>query len=286
VFVVTATATPATKYTMQPRTIGFEVTKKFQCSLTRHRPDQVGENSGLAWRSTRIPERDRVSSRVNTIRLTRELDMIRRFGDDTALLIIDAQVGVNALEHWGGPGAERNNPDAEMRIGELLHAWRDARRAVFYTAHDSREPHSPLKLSLPTGAFLPGLEPRRGETVIRKDVNGGFIGTDLEIRLRRAGITRLVTVGFFTNMCVETTVRQGGNMGYDIYLAEDACATTNRIGYDGRNHDSGLVHALSVASMHREFCTALPTAIALQLLAGNAAHLERAAGNHSAEELL
>ncbi len=212
--------------------------------------------------------------------------MIRRFGDDTALLIIDAQVGVNALEHWGGHGARRNNLEAEMRIGRLLQAWRDARRAVFYTAHDSREPHSPLKLSLPSGAFLPGLEPRRGETVIRKDVNGGFIGTDLEIRLRRAGITRLVTVGFFTNMCVETTVRQGGNMGYDIYLAEDACATTDRAGYDGRNYEAALVHALSVANMHGEFCTALPTATALQLLINDAAHMQRAAGNRSAEELL
>ena len=212
--------------------------------------------------------------------------MIRRFSDDTALLIVDAQKGVNVLEHWGGPGARRNNPQAEQRIGEILQAWRDARGAVFYTAHNSREPDSPLKLSLSTGAFIPGLEPRSGETVIEKDVNGGFIGTDLEIRLRRAGVTRLVTVGFFTNMCVETTVRQGGNMGYDMYLVEDACATTNRVGYDGRNHDPELVHALSVASMHGEFCTALSTADALQLLAGEAAHLKRAPGNRSAAELL
>lgn len=212
--------------------------------------------------------------------------MIRRFGADTALLIIDAQQGVNVLEHWGGPGARRNNPQAEQRIGELLQAFRRADRAVFYTAHDSREPHSPLKLALPTGAFMPGLEPRAGETVIEKDVNGGFIGTDLEIRLRRAGITRLVTVGFFTNMCVETTVRQGGNMGYDMYLVEDACATTNRRGYDGRDYEAGLVHALAVASMHGEFCTALPSTAALQLLSADATHLQRAAGNRSAEELL
>ncbi len=212
--------------------------------------------------------------------------MIRGFGAETALLIIDAQKGVNVLEHWGGPGARRNNPGAEKLIGQALNAWREARLPVFYTAHDSREPHSPLKLSLPTGAFIPGLEPRAGETVIEKDVNGGFIGTDLEIRLRRAGVTRLVTVGFFTNMCVETTIRQGGNMAYDMYLLEDACATTNRVGYDGRKYEAELVHALSVASMHREFCTALPTAQALQLLAGDAAHLQRAAGNRSAEELL
>ena len=50
--------------------------------------------------------------------------MIPRFETNTALLIIDAQVGVNVLHHWGGPQGRRNNPDAEERIAYLLHAWR------------------------------------------------------------------------------------------------------------------------------------------------------------------
>jgi hypothetical protein len=37
--------------------------------------------------------------------------MIRRFGDDTALLVIDAQDGVNDLTHWGGATGRRNNPE-------------------------------------------------------------------------------------------------------------------------------------------------------------------------------
>ena len=212
--------------------------------------------------------------------------MIRRFGKDTALLVIDAQKGVNSLEHWGGAHARRNNLNAEDKIRELLDHWRQAAMAVFYTQHDSREPDSPLKVSLPTGAFMAGLEPRATESVVVKDVNGGFIGTNLEILLRRAGISRLVVAGFFTNMCVETTVRQGGNMGYDIYLAEDACATTNRIGFDGTSYDAETVHALSVASMHREFCTALKTADVIGLLQVDAAAIQRAIGNRSREELL
>lgn len=211
--------------------------------------------------------------------------MIRQFDRNTALLVIDAQVGVNTLEHWGGVNARRNNPAAEQRIGELLEKWRAAGKSVLYTQHDSREPNSPLKISLATGAFMPGLEPRLGEVVVVKDVNGGFIGTNLEIQMRRAGITRFVVAGFFTNMCVETTVRQGGNMGFDIYLAEDACATTNRVGFDGTNYDAETVHALSVASMHREFCTALKTRDLLSLLDEDAAHVDRAPGNRSREEL-
>jgi nicotinamidase-related amidase len=114
---------------------------------------------------------------------------------------------------------------------------------VFYTAHDSRETHSPLKLTEPGGAFKAGLEPCDGEPVFKNDVNSGFIGTNLDISLRRAGVRRLVVVGFFTNMCIATTVRMAGNMGYDTYLVDNACACTNRVGPDGTDYGAGLIHA-------------------------------------------
>ena len=205
--------------------------------------------------------------------------MIRQFGPETGLLLIDVQTGVNVLEHWGGPTGRRNNPGAEAEMARLLAAWREQRLPVIYTQHDSREAASPLKLSLPTGAMIDGFEPAPGEIVIRKDVNSAFIGTDIELRMRQHGITRLVIVGFFTNFCVETSTRMAGNMGYDTYLVPDACATTNRVGPDGTDHDPETVHALSVASLHGEFCTALTTEQALALTKADAPDLERVQGN-------
>ena len=205
--------------------------------------------------------------------------MIRQFGPETALLLIDVQKGVNVLEHWGGPTGRRNNPGAEAEMARLLAAWRDAGLPVIYTQHDSREAASPLKLSLPTGAMIEGFEPAAGEIVIRKDVNSAFIGTDIELRMRQHGITRLVIVGFFTNFCVETSTRMAGNMGYDTYLVPDACATTNRVGPDGTDHDPETVHALSVASLHREVCTAISTDQALALTKADAPDLTRVQGN-------
>ncbi len=205
--------------------------------------------------------------------------MIQKFGPDSALLLIDVQTGVNVLDHWGGPTGRRNNPKAEDRQRDLLRAFRDVGRQVAFTRHDSREAASPLKFSLPTGAQIDGLETADGDIVVEKDVNSGFLGTPLEIELRRAGIRRLVVGGFFTNFCVETTVRMAGNMGYDVYLAEDACATTNRVGPDGTDHEPELVHALSVASMHGEFCTALSTDQLLRLLQADAPGLDRVQGN-------
>jgi nicotinamidase-related amidase len=205
--------------------------------------------------------------------------MIEKFGSETALLVIDAQVGVNMHDHWGGSCGHRNNPHSEQRIAELLAAWRQARRPVFFTLHDSREDASPLKLSLDSGKSIPGLEPRSGETVVVKDVNSGFTGTSLALDLRRCGVSRLVVAGYFTNMCVETTVRAAGNMGYDTYLAHDACAAGNRAGIDGRMFDAEQVHAMSVANMHGEFCTAIETCEAIALLGSDAPGLYRVQGN-------
>jgi nicotinamidase-related amidase len=205
--------------------------------------------------------------------------MIKKFDATSALLLVDVQKGVDVLDHWGGPSGRRNNPQAETNLRSLLDGWRSDGFPVFYTMHDSREERSPLKLALPTGVIKEGLEPRSGETVVKKDVNSGFIGTNLEIMLRRRQIHRLVVAGFFTNMCVETTVRMAGNLGFDTYLVADACATRNRVGPDGVDRDPELVHAMAVTSMDGEFCTAITTPDALRLLKGNADSLFRRQGN-------
>ena len=205
--------------------------------------------------------------------------MIKQFGRETALLLIDVQVGVDVLSHWGGSNGRRNNPDAEAKMLQLLAAWRNAKLQVAFTRHDSRESASPLKFSLPTGAQKPGFEPAAGEIVVEKDVNSGFIGTDLEIQLRRAKISRLAIVGFFTNFCVETTTRMAGNLGFDTYLIEDCCSSSNRIGPDGVDRDPELVHAMTVANLHGEFCTAIKFADALGLVTADNNQLSRCQGN-------
>lgn len=205
--------------------------------------------------------------------------MIDHFGSETALLMIDNQRGVDVLEYWGGVTGRRNNPDAEEQLQRLLSSWRRANLPVLHTLHDSLEENSPLQLALDSGKPKPGLEPAPGEDVVVKHVNGGFFGTDLEWRLRRLGVNRLVVGGFFTNMCVDTTVRSGGNLGFDTYLVPDACATTNRIGYDGVDHDPEVVHQMAVASLHGEFCTGLTPDQAIDLLVADLDELVRVQGN-------
>lgn len=205
--------------------------------------------------------------------------MIPQFDEATALLLIDVQKGVDDTAYYGGPTGRVNNPDAKNNIRKILQAWRQKGGRVAFTQHDSIEDGSPLKLSLDTGQQLDGMEIAEGDIAVSKSVNSGFIGTSLELDLRRAGIQRLVIVGFFTNVCVETTTRMAGNMGFDTYLVHDACATMNSVGLDGTDYDPELVHDMSVASLHGEFCTAITLQDALGLIDADAPHLERVQGN-------
>ena len=205
--------------------------------------------------------------------------MIARFKRNTALLLIDVQVGVDVLEHWGGPAGRRNNPEAEHKMLATLEAFRAQDLVVAFTRHNSREAASPLKFHLDTGRQKPGFEPSQDDIVVEKDVNSGFVGTSLELQLRRAEISRLVVVGFFTNMCVETTTRMAGNLGFDTYLVHDACATTNRIGIDGTDYPAELVHDMAVSNLHGEFCTAITANDAVGLASSDAELLERVQGN-------
>jgi len=105
----------------------------------------------------------------------------------------------------------------------------------------------------PGHAFKPQALPLEGETIVPKDVNSAFIGTDLETRLRAAGIATVVLCGLTTDHCVSTTARMAGNLGFHTFLVEDACATHERMGPDGEYFSAAQMHATALASLHGEF---------------------------------
>ena len=184
-----------------------------------------------------------------------------RLPADAALIIIDVQKGFDEPV-WG----RRNNLGAEKKVSKLLAAWRSGGRPVFHVKHMSRFPRSPLRRGKPGNAIKDEAKPRAGEPVIEKNVNSAFIGTDLEERLRAAGIKTLVMAGLTTDHCVSTTARMAGNMGFDCYVVADATATFDRAGHDGRRFSAEDVHEISLASLNGEFATVLESAEVLGML--------------------
>ncbi len=99
--------------------------------------------------------------------------------EKTALIVIDVQEGFEDPS-WG----ERNNPQAEWNISELLSFWRKNERPVFHVRHLSLEKDSPLAPDGPGAKIKNIVRPEKGEPLVEKNVNSAFMGTNLEERLR------------------------------------------------------------------------------------------------------
>jgi nicotinamidase-related amidase len=70
--------------------------------------------------------------------------------------------------------------------------------------------------------FVPELAPLAGELVIVKPGKGAFYATPLGTHLAEAGITHLLLGGVTTEVCVQTTMREANDRGYECLLVEDA----------------------------------------------------------------
>jgi nicotinamidase-related amidase len=158
------------------------------------------------------------------------------------------------------PWPRRWNQAVDANGQALLAAWRAAGAPIIHVRHDSVQPGSTLTPGLPGNAFRPGFEPLGDEPVVSKSVNAAFIGTDLDLRLRRLGATRIVLFGISTDMCVSTTTRVGANLGWDITLAEDACDCFDLPDPRGGTIKAEDVHAAHVATLGIEFCEVAKTA--------------------------
>ncbi len=166
----------------------------------------------------------------------------------TALVLIDFQR--DFLEP-GGFGAALGNDVSTLAPSlapaqALLAAWRQRGLTVLHT----REGHAPdlrdcppsklirgggpltigdlgpmgriLIQGEPGHAIIPALAPHPGEIVIDKPGKGMFHRTTVDQELRHRGITHLMFTGVTTEVCVQTSMREANDRGYECLLVEDA----------------------------------------------------------------
>jgi nicotinamidase-related amidase len=165
----------------------------------------------------------------------------------SALLIIDMQR--DFLEP-AGFGEMLGNDVSQLRRTiepnrRLLQAWRAAGLRVIHT----REGHRPDLADLPPAKkvrgggkttigdvgpmgrilvrgeaghdIIPELYPLPNEPVIDKPGKGAFYATDLHSILQHLGIKKLIVTGVTTEVCVNTTVREANDRGYDCLVPQD-----------------------------------------------------------------
>ncbi|KIF57909.1 isochorismatase [Pseudomonas fluorescens] len=177
---------------------------------------------------------------------------------NTALIMIDQQKGI--LHPRLG---RRNNPQAEERMLALLAHWRRSGRPVVHVQHLSRSPDSVFWPEQSGVEFQPRFAPQEGEWLIQKQVPDAFCASGLEAQLREAGIGQLIIVGVATNNSVESTARTAGNLGFDTWVAEDACFTFDKADYFGTPRTAEEVHGMSLGNLHREYATVVSVALIL-----------------------
>jgi biuret amidohydrolase len=121
--------------------------------------------------------------------------------------------------------------------------WREQGLPIPYSVAGSRE-----------AQVRDEVAPLSGEPVLRKVTASGFNSSNLRALLANWGVDFLVFVGVATNYCVESTLRDAADLGFDCLLVEDACATTDE-----------EIHRLGVESM-RPFAQIVTTAEAVAAL--------------------
>lgn len=175
-------------------------------------------------------------------------------------MLIDIQKGLDELDFYGG---HRNNLDAEKNAARILKKWRHLKLPLVHVQHASQNPDSPLHPSKPGFEIKDEVKPLSDETVLTKNVNSAFIGTELKSHLDEQDISRLMVVGLTTNHCVSSTVRMAGNLGFKTYLVADATAAFDQVGINGEKFDAELVHQITIANLKDEFADIIDTETAL-----------------------
>ena len=168
-----------------------------------------------------------------------------RMGRETALVVIDIQ----QFYFEGGLVPLTGSVEAAAQARKVLDAFRARALPVIHVRH------VPKSVAIVNGEpadpqyrIRPEVQPAAGEKVISKRFANSFRETDLLEVLRQKGITRIVIAGMQTHMCVEAASRAATDLGFEVVVAHDACAT-RPLEFDGRTVPADMVHAGALAAI-------------------------------------
>lgn len=142
------------------------------------------------------------------------------------LLVVDVQRGmVDGPPEWG----PRSTPNLVTNIERLLKFWRSKKWHVLHVQHDDlSEPDNPIAAKFPeTYAIHTSVAPLDGERVFVKHTGSAFAAAELyNVIAKYEGDKRkIVVVGMDGAQCINSTTRHGVDLGLEIEVVADACAS-------------------------------------------------------------
>jgi nicotinamidase-related amidase len=140
----------------------------------------------------------------------------------TAVLVIDVQVGLFCTKPPPFEAAE-----VIARINSVTGKARAARVPIIFVQNDGRPEGNWLVPHSDGWQLHPDLDRAHDDPLIRKNTGDAFYGTDLERMLRAAGVQSLVLMGYATEFCIDSTLRNGASKDFGIHVILDAHTTND-----------------------------------------------------------
>jgi nicotinamidase-related amidase len=165
--------------------------------------------------------------------------------NEKALLLIDLQ-----NDYYPGGAYELDRiGEASAKAAELLDAFHSAGQPLIHIRHEFASADAPFFRPGSEGAAIhESVAPMPGETVIIKQYVNSFRETDLDTQLRALGVKHLVIAGAMSHMCIQGGTRAAVDLGYEVEVIHDACATRDQE-FDGRRVTAADVHATSMSAL-------------------------------------
>lgn len=177
----------------------------------------------------------------------------------TALVLVDLQKGITALPtaHPSGEVVERS-----ARLADAFRAHGLPVVLVRVTGGAPGRTEGPARGGdVPAGwaDLVPELGRQGSDIVVTKQQWGAFYGTDLDLQLRRRGITQVVVAGIATSIGVESTARAAHEHGYHVTVAVDAVTDMDADAH--RNSIEKIFPRLGETDTAEAIAKLLPTAV-------------------------
>jgi nicotinamidase-related amidase len=162
-----------------------------------------------------------------------------------ALLLIDIQ-----NDYFPGGKMELDGAlEAARRAYALLQCFREHEKPHVHIQHLSTRPGATFFVPGTRGADIhDSVAHFEGEPLVQKHFPNAFRETDLLDLLRGWGVERLVITGMMTHMCVDATARAAADLGFQVVVVADACAT-RALTYGGTTIPADHVHKAFLAAL-------------------------------------
>lgn len=169
----------------------------------------------------------------------------------TGLLLIDIQ-----NDYFPGGAMELVGMEvASVEAAGLLRAFRERGAPIYHVQHFSVRPGSTFFVPDTSGVEIhSAVTPQSSESVTPKNFPNAFRETDLAEKLHKDGVSAVTVCGAMSHMCIDASARAAFDLGFEVSVASDACATRD-LTFEGRTLAAADVHASFMSALSAPYAT-------------------------------